>query len=1176
MRIYTHKILATIKSEPLLLLPPIPITKHKQPSLSKIREVLQLQEPTFYKQVQNLIETYIKRAQTFQTKSLDENLLWQIAFRDRNLQLLKSLLCNEQKILSIFKNPQNLFYFNSPKNLSTFLDIFCIDHNRLTLLKQFSPTQLYKIINTKGSKQVLSILLDTKNWETLTETYKMDSSNITKIASIHGAKKVFDCLLNFENWKTLTETNKLDCESIVKIASRIGAKPTFDILLDPHKWKTLTEKRPFDLDVIIKIASNDSASNILSIFTHSASWNRLTKIYKFDTLTILRIANNHGARSVFNCLLDSKNWKTLTEIYKFDRDSIAKIAISAGAKPTLDILLDPHKWKILTEVRQFDLDVIIKIAKNDSSSTILNNLIDSDSWNRLTKTYYFDIPTIIKIATDHGARNIFNCLLNFENWKKLTEVCGLDSASILKIANRNGSRYVFDILLNPKKWKILTNVLKIDIVSIVKIASSTGARKVLEMFFNQKKWKTLTQVYKFDSNSIIKIASNNCANGTFDILLNPSYWNRLSKVYKLDSSSIIKIANNDGASKVFDILLDPDNWKTLTEIYHFDSNSITKIASNTGASNVLKILLDPKKWKTLTEIYNFDHATIIKIASSQGIRNTLDILLDPNNWKTLTETYHFNLKDIEKITSHSGSKMVLNILLDPKKWHILTQNIGLDIDTLISITNQHNASQVLETLLNPDKYSRLSSIFGKKLLLKLASTRKISAHLDALLKLDKRLKPYFDDHWRKKILTLPVKDQQGLLTICTSPLKQELHFSQKEMYILAKLCGKHLPHIFNLIIFNTDEINAIFSEYSPALSPLYISNKSHAFNSLKNKDFRVLMLVEFHHFFSPTPLSLQDLHFLQKILQSRSSRFLVLKRLAFFSTKASQTNRLSIWKTLFKRNWFKSDTWIRRLAQLPHYLRHWFILEGYDHILSIFTQPSPPDTLSSIDQEFLINCLKSPIFRTYIQQNFDNAATTLSRDFLKHNCTLLETENGSQLLATKPQQLTISDCIRLTIMTYSIIDTEITLYNKLDTTSPSTVKNHFSAHDILAFKNSYPIFLFHEGIISSSLSKHQLTAILELPYPSISVKDRKRTSNTPPPLPIKKQCTSPPQNTVPSEQLLPDSDEWTLNSEFLCLDQEKNQDPMLPTFSLNDDQDFFDLLTSESLFKKDLSPLITN
>ena len=1086
-----------------LSFPTPPLSKCNQLPVSQIKKLLKEKTPRLYVHAQTKINAYIENAQTCKTNFLSKNLLWRFAFRQKTFVSLDALLKHDQKLLSIFKDPQDLLHFSASSGFSSTLDFFCKDDNRFKLLQRFTLTELFTIMNTDGSKYALENLIDSQNWKTLTEVYKFDSASLVKIASRTGARRTLDCLLNPDNWKTLTEVYKFDLSTIIKITKHDGARNVLDCLLNPDNWKTLTEFCKLDSTSIIRIANHNGAKNVFDILLDPEKWRTLTEIYKFDVASIIKIANSDGSKVVFDILLDSKNWKTLTKTYKFETHEIIKITSHNGARNTLKCLLNPKNCHLLTKVYKFDSKSITKIANNNGSTHTFDTLLNPENWKTLTEVMKLDLPSIVKIGNHQGARSIFNILLNLENWETLTKTYKLDVTSIIRIANNGGSKDTLNTLLNLKNWKTLTETYKLDTLSIVKISSHLGAHQVFTILLDPEKWRTLTEDYKFDLASIVKIANHDGAAGVFDILLNPKKWRALTEDYKFHSKSIVKMANTEGAKNVFDTLLNPKKWKIFTETYHLDLDSIVKIGKHGEARTIFDSVLNADNWKILTQTYNFKKSAIISIACNEGSRDVFNCLLDPKKWKTLTEICNFDSESITKIASHMGAINVLNIFLNPQNWQFLTQTMGLDIATLVLIANQKNAYTVLKLLLSPSKYSEFFSVLDKKTLTKYATSNHLSCQLSTFLQHINDFRLVFDDTWMGKILSLPSREQRGLVAFCTSPHKKNHSFSQRDLFILSKIAGRHLLHIFDIVHSHPDLIHSLFSEYALPLLGDDKQQSLYSFHPFNVQDLKILTLAEFHHFCLAQPLFIDDLKFLAELLPHnliKSKRMSYLKHLILITSNSSPKKRLSIWKTLLKRDWMNPDNvadgvghW---LIEFPYPVREWFILEGFEHIQNILNFAPLSSSLTNRDQQYLLYCLTFHFFRTYLQQTFDDKLSTAPL-WITYNHTVLTDINGQTRISTNSGlPITLFNWFHLTIWIFTIIGSKTSFHNMQSKTNTSLESHFLGDQDRLSLKKKYPTFFWERGIIYTSLTAEQLQVIFfeftrQIPPPQSN--HRKRT-----------------------------------------------------------------------------------
>ena len=686
------------------------------------------------------------------------------------------------------------------------------------------------------------------------------------------------------------------------------------------------------------------------------------------------------------------------------------------------------------------------------------------------------------MASHGGSRIVFETLLDKKNWDTLTKTYNLSIKNIIRITDENGAGNVLKILLDPDHWNTLTKTYALDIEDIVKISHNGGARNVLDILLDPKNWRTLTEMYNLDIHSIIKLADSFGARKVLTILLNPKNWNIFFNEYNLSSDNIIKIAKRGGAYEVLTILLNPKHWHRLTKVYKLDTESIVNISSHFGSKNVLTTLLDKKNWKLLTEVYKLDHSSIVKIANHDNASSIFDIILDPKNWNTLTKANEINPENIVKIANNNSCKNVFNIILDPKNWKILTKDRNLSLDTIVAIASQHQSKITLEILLDSQKFNLLCSVVGRNYLIAQIKTHDISLQLTEFLKQYTHFSHHFDKEWMPTIIKLNIKDLKGLSIICKDLQTASLNLTQKELLILAKIAGRHLPYIFKMVESHTASIESLFSGYGLPLPKL---------KTLSRKKLWIFALAELNHYYSEVPLSLEELKFLKDTLPSMLShadRLKHIKNLISFSTKISPSNQQLVWKKVLEFNW-NYNFWRHHLEYFPIYLQKWFTLKGFDIILQIFTTENTPLTfIGTQNQQYLISCLKCRSLRNYIKQTFSQTLS-MPLDWTKTGYTLSSSEKNSKLSVNKSTNLTPLDWIQLTILAYSKIETEISRHKK-------GKKTLFSSKKIKDFEKEFPTFYFHENALISSLDIKNFDTLMKnllVDQPSSTHNNKKRT-----------------------------------------------------------------------------------
>ena len=924
------------------------------------------------------------------------------------------------------------------------------DQNLLSIFENPRDILLFPNYRLRNLEDILIFFYSDNHWNILLQHIK--PLELFKIIDTQSSLSILDIFTDPKSWKTLTTLYGFSTKQILQIATIKGAYKTLKKILDTDCWETLTKAYKLDLSQIFKIIKHGGSSNVLTLLLDEKNWEKLTQVYNLEVDDILKIANHTGSLNVFKILLDPNNWRILTKVYKLKKGDIVKISNHIGSRQVLDLLLIDENWEKLTEVYRLNLDNIIEIANHGSASSILTLLLDSKKWEILTNVYH------------------------------------LETNDIVKIANNIGSKLTFEILLTPQHWHTLTEVYKLPLHSIVKISSTNGSRNTLETLLIPKHWHTLTNVYGLDTHSITRISSNNGARNVFSILLNPDHWHRLTNVYRFNLQNIIDIASHYGARKTLNVLLNPNHWFRLTETYKMTIDDIAKICNHHGSSATLELLLKPKIWKTLTEIYCLDLNGIIKISNQEDSENIFTILLTKKNWQLLLNNYNFNASDIVKITSHKESKKTLNLLLFKQNWQILRKSFNLPPHILATILDKNYAYNTLKTLLNPQSFHQLCSTFNKEMIIKLTeSTHRSPSQLKSFIHKQERFSYFFKKEFMETIIHLPKKDQNGLYETCLSPLRKSLHFSEREHLILAKISGNHLPHIFNLIHSQTDVIASLFSENGlPVIDlskpPIYFS-----LENLTEIDYWTITLVELHHYCFVDPLFLEDLDFLTSAIPttqlSDTERLARLKRLTYFSSQASRSDRLIIWKQALQRDWIQSNIWVHRLEALSYPLKKWFLLNGYTIIQHLFNPPplEHPFDISLQDQNNLMHCLQQAPLRCYIQETF---STTLesSPSWFPTKYTLQSTStNESQLSTESPFHLTFVDWMRLIIKLYTLIDKEMTVLNSLNDISLWPESMIFSPHEIASYQEKYPTIYIHKNTLHTSLSLEQLKAILYAP-----------------------------------------------------------------------------------------------
>ena len=1086
MRILSKKITAIFDTNDFLTIPSISSGKTLDPP-HKIRSQLEKKNPDLYKKTDALIKNYISKAKKQGTPHFDEALLWQLSSIHKNSVTFSTFIDFDQKLLSIFNNPQDLLLFCSSPGLKDVIQYFCIDQNRAILLQRFKPLELLKIMNSYGACDTLSILVNDKHWHRLNIDYGLDISKILKISSKNGAHQILALLLDPKNWDKLTQLYKLDLNNIVRLATHTGSYDTLKLILNPKKWQTLTKNYQLNVQSIVKISNHNGASHVFNLLLKKSNWHLLTTVYKLSIENIVRISNHTGARQIWDALLKKKNWKILTELYQLDIHEIVKLSDCDGARKALDTLLNPKNWERLTKVYKIDKNGIIKIASKTGARKTLDLLLDPKKWETLTKVYGLSIEGILKISGYSGASNVFEILLDFENWQTLTET-----------------------------YQLNTN-------DIIRISAHMGARNSLKSILNKKNWQTLTDVYKFDPKDIAKISCKVGSGSVLNTLLNPKHWKTLTDVCHLKTSDIIKIVNYDNSNHVLDIFLDPNHWKTLTERYRFDVNNLIRISNNNRSKYIFNLLLKSDTWKTLTKDYKLDPESILKIVSHFGSSYVLTTLLDKKNWETLTKVYQLKVESIVNIANHENSNNTFQILLKPQNWKLFTQDYGIDVDTLVSISSRPQSANKLEILLDPHKYYQLCSIFGKKLFLKLARLRRLSYSLDYFIQQHKYFQKYFDNNYIKTILQLPLKDQKGLLTALLSPLKKSLHFNQENYIFLTKLSGRHLPYIFNLIYTSPDMIASLFCEGGlPLHEPKELTYRNKTLNLL-DKDGWVLTLTELHHYCIETPpLSLEQLFFLKTLfppILPAHIRLARLKYLIYSSEKMVGIDRLTIWKSTQKRNWAEFDFFNNSLNHLPIHLQKWFNSKGLNKIHQIVKSESINDSkllFNVFDRHCLSQCLKNVNIRTYIERTFSRELEIPPWCPPANYTFTTSTSKKYPSLITGPQLLTLLDWLRFILMAYKFIDTEIDCLDRLQKAPPQG-SIHLPIEYLSNFKEKYPSFHFQNNTIFSPLPSQILKIIIANMIPPKSTRTpQKRSASDSPQICTKKVCLT--ENRLPFPQ----------------------------------------------------------
>ena len=1065
MLIFNYKILSF--SNPLynLIIPSIAKDKPKTVPLEKIQYELQKANPALYEKSRTIIRAYKENKLGHSIKKIDDLLLWQFVYKHKRCFELNTILYYDKELLSIFNDPYDLLRFTRNSGLAKVLDFFCFDNNRSILLKRFSPVQIFKMINANTTTDVLSLLVNTECWKKLSVDYGFTPQKITRICSNQGSAKVLKFLTTTKNWKTLTSVWKFDLNDIYSIAIHIGSSKVLELLAIPENRDTLTQVCKLNTSDVVKIASNNGSRKVFEILLDPQKWRLLTSICELSLENIVKIACHDGARNVFEIFLNHMNWYTLRELYEIDIPSIVKIASHNGAKSVLSLLLDPKNWQILTEIYKLDTASIVKISKND------------------------------------GSRNVLELLLDLDNWITLTNQCKLKAHEIIRIACYAGSKNVLALLLDKNNWKILTEKYLFQTKTITRIASNIGARNVLTMLLNPKNEYTLLGYYKLNASDLAKMLSHGSASYVLKTLLDHKNWETLRNTYNLNTDDIIKISSYLNSSKVFEILLNPEHWKTLTETYQIDTEQIIEIAKQASAHQVLTILLNPKHWKTLTEKHHLSTQDITQIASQLGSQNVLEILLNPHKWKTLTESYRFNICEIVSIASSSESKSLLDRIINSKNFTILTQDFCLESHTLTSFLTQNYAHHILDTLLDPKNHKTLCQILGKNMVFKTMPLNHILLHLDLFIQKHENFHKHFDSDLLSTILQLHEDDQNGLSQCLDSPLKKSLHFSQIEILSLARIAGRHLPYIFNIIYSTPDTIHSLFSNNGLPLSPYKLPDTDHSSIQSSFQEHWIMTLVELHSYLEGPPLSLEELHFLKSTIlpnSSYSSSMAQLQRLILLISKAPQTERMTIWASLQEKKWIHSDAWLDRLTSLSYPLRKWFILEGLEKLSIIFKLNVSQPQLSTQDQSFILHCLQSKPIRTYIEQTFHNELKT-SQIWNPKHYSLNTSKHYNFLSSNDTYKITAIDWIFLTIKTYTLLDNSLNPCNSHEENPPPTTPSIFTKRQLSIFKKDYPIFHYNNGSILSSIPFEQLTKLLfEITPSHLTNESRKRHSPAPP------------------------------------------------------------------------------
>ena len=216
------------------------------------------------------------------------------------------------------------------------------------------------------------------------------------------------------------------------------------------------------------------------------------------------------------------------------------------------------------------------------------------------------------------------------------------------------------------------------------------------------------------------------------------------------------------------------------------------------------------------------------------------------------------------------------------------------------------------------------------------------------------LKHYFNVHSLSKYALLPIKDQNGILPKYLDELKNNFHFKEKEILVLAKLSGRFIPHILTFFNYHQSDLDKLFEDnppfFFPSLKFIDTDENVHQLTHLDERGRWFIYMIELHQYCTNEPLSLDELHQIKKYYPLVfSNHFVKVKLLVQLIGIFSQSKRIHLWKILFSNPNLCSKKCILKLCSLPADIR-------LEHINATFHRDNPPrsDTVDD-DTEMDLN-----------------------------------------------------------------------------------------------------------------------------------------------------------------------------------------------------------------------------
>ena len=1034
------------------------------------RSVYKKNKNDFYT-IKKIINDYISSHKNVTGNKFNELSLWQIADSKDARNRLPIILSRDTLLLSLFEDVDDLVHLSK-------------------------KIKSLKVLDRLSHKNVVHRLQT-----------KIQTSGILKICISHGANLILDILSDKYLLKKLLD--RLGIDGLIKVASQSGAGQSLYMILDDDYYPILLKR--LGKENLIRVAGTDGAKQVLQLFIDTTAFDLLTK--RLGPENLIKSASIHGAKQSLNMIINNKSYQKLVD--RLGEHKIPHFLNNCGAKPTLDFILNDQYFETLKQALGFE--GIIKIASRSGSRKVFDIVLNKDSFNYLLT--YFSKEEFIKIACQGGARQVFDLFLDKNILQKLHDLLGKDG--ILKISSRGGARPIFDLILNDDFYQLLLE--RIGKSGLITISSHGGATPVLELILNDKKYQELytllgkenlikvarnygsrqcleyilnpnirdTLIERLEKEGFLRVATQGGAKLVFDLILDNKTFNILLK--RIGREGIIKVSNHDGSRKVLDLILNNEKFAPLIDflgkdnfiriaknagslqvfdlflktktreklLTYFDKETLFNVASHTGASNLFNLILDSDIYQQL--LHTIGRDILKKISYCDGAKHILDLVLQKDKFEYLTAL--LGKEVLFELITQEGSRQVLDILMDENSYTILLQRIGKKDLNLILIIPY--ISPILRLVIDSKKWEIIESILGGDKFIDITLKRKFTSSIIGMISNYDTLKRFLSPDSLYKYALLSTKNQKGLDSTSLDILINQLKFKEDDVMNFAKLSGRFIPYILDLIMNSEQKIRRLFQKNAQRflLRHPHHSKINLNYSMLPESDKRlhcIIALVELNHYCNSEPLSLEELQFFidhNHSFFSNNFQFLWIRRMLRITGHYTSNERKKLYVHLLNDRYFLLPLWVLTLSSLNAESRKWFIENGKNYIrsmiLPLHSNLRHPPQHSPLEESYLLRCLQDKNIREMISLSYHKEFQTI--DYSLHDLVIS---------SDTPQLSILSKKDHASFQPIDWIQLIIKIYNKLDLSH-------------IGIKTSFPKILLRKGCILVNLAKDLLHSLFD-------------------------------------------------------------------------------------------------